>query len=372
MESTANRWLHYYATFVAFSTFLLLVAGALVTSNDAGLSVPDWPTSFRSFRITPPTGWVGGVKFEHGHRLIAGAVVLLTIGLALWLWRAERRPWVRRLGGLAVLAIVLQAVLGGITVLFYLPVDISVAHACLAQLFFCITVSLALFTSPGWRWDEPKIEDASAPSLREMATLTTALVFVQLMLGAAFRHHGFGIVPHVVVAALVSAGVLWILVRVLTVRPRSPSLPSDPSADGLRDAERGRSVSEVEGRNYRGARALERSALVLAGLLVVQVFLGFASYMILVENPAMRDQQPLPSFVEIATTHVVVGALLLAASLVLTYRAFQFTSPGQCEVAMPANTSFPRGSTSLTALSDQSKGRRESTEPVSRHQKAAV
>src|SRR5437763_1099076 len=84
----------------------------------------------------------------------------------------SRRPWVRRLGGLAVLAIVLQAVLGGITVLFYLPVDISVAHACLAQLFFCITVSLALFTSPDWRWDEPKIEDASAPSLREMATLT--------------------------------------------------------------------------------------------------------------------------------------------------------------------------------------------------------
>src|SRR5207247_2185438 len=123
--------------------------------------------------------------------------------------------------------------------------------------------------------------------------------------------------PHVVVASLVSAGVLWILVRVLTVRPRSPSL------------------SEVEGRDYRGARALERSALVLAGLLVVQVFLGIASYMILVGHPAMRDQQPLPSFVGIATTHVVVGALLLAASLVLTYRAFQFTA--RCnEVVEPA------------------------------------
>ena len=303
MESTATRRLHYYATFVAFSTFLLLIAGALVTSNDAGLSVPDWPTSFGSFQITPPTGWVGGVKYEHGHRLVAGAVVLLTIGLAVWLRRAERRPWVRRLGGFAVLVIVLQAVLGGITVLSYLPVDISVAHACLGQLFFCITVSLALFTRPDWRWDEPKIEDVSGPSLRELATLTTALVFVQLMLGAAFRHHGFGIVPHVVVASLVSAGVLWILVRVL--------------------------------RDYRGARALERSALVLAGLLVVQVFLGIASYMILVGHPAMRDQQPLPSFVGIATTHVVVGALLLAASLVLTYRAFQFTA--RCnEVVEPA------------------------------------
>ena len=83
MESTATRRLHYYATFVAFSTFLLLIAGALVTSNDAGLSVPDWPTSFGSFQITPPTGWVGGVKYEHGHRLVAGAVVLLTIGLVV-------------------------------------------------------------------------------------------------------------------------------------------------------------------------------------------------------------------------------------------------------------------------------------------------
>src|SRR5207245_3330881 len=146
IESTATRWLHYYATFVAFSTFLLLIAGALVTSNDAGLSVPDWPTSFGSFQITPPTGWVGGVKYEHGHRLVAGAVVLLTIGLAVWLRRAERRPWVRGLGGFAVLVIVLQAVLGGITVLSYLPVGILVRSACLGQLFFCITVSLALFT----------------------------------------------------------------------------------------------------------------------------------------------------------------------------------------------------------------------------------
>src|SRR5690348_11297607 len=132
-----NPWLHRYAVFVAGATFLLIIAGALVTSNDAGLSVPDWPTSFGTFRIPR---MVGGVKFEHGHRMIAGTVAILTVLLAVWLWRNEPRRWMRRLGALAVLTVIAQAVLGGITVLFYLPVAISVSHACLAQVFFCIIV----------------------------------------------------------------------------------------------------------------------------------------------------------------------------------------------------------------------------------------
>jgi heme a synthase len=320
MERTSrNRWLHTYATFVACSTFLLLIAGALVTSNDAGLSVPDWPTSFGSFRITPPTGWVGGVKFEHGHRVIAGTVALLTLALALALWRWEERRWVRRLGWVAVLAVIAQAVLGGITVLFYLPVDISVAHASLGQLFFSITVSLALFTRPEWRWDEPKFDDASSPSLRHLATLTTALVFIQLMLGAAFRHHGFGIVPHVVVAALVTGGVIWLLVRVLV--------------------------------SFRGAKALERSAILLTVLLLAQVFLGIASYLILVAHRG--DGQPLPPVVDLTTTHVVVGALVLAASLVVTYRAYQFTSPLRGGAAVPANTLLPHERESKSSAAER-------------------
>src|SRR5579864_6583268 len=145
-----NPWLHRYATFVAFCTFLLIIAGALVTGHDAGLSVPDWPTSFGTFRMPR---MVGGVKYEHGHRMIAGTVGLLTIFLALWLWRSDERRWVRRLGGLAVLTVIAQAVLGGITVLFFLPAPVSVAHACLAQLFFSIMVSLALFTRYDRRWN---------------------------------------------------------------------------------------------------------------------------------------------------------------------------------------------------------------------------
>src|SRR5437870_13825104 len=108
MKTTANNpWLARYASFVAFATLLLIIAGALVTSNDAGLSVPDWPTSFGTFRMPR---MVGGVKFEHGHRMVAATVVILTVILAGWLWRSEPRCWVRRLGAISVLTILAQAI----------------------------------------------------------------------------------------------------------------------------------------------------------------------------------------------------------------------------------------------------------------------
>ena len=123
---------HRFAVVTAVATFLLLVAGALVTSNDAGLSVPDWPLSHGS--LMPEM--VGGVFYEHSHRLIAATVAILTLILAIWLGRVERRRQVRRLAWTAVGMVLAQALLGGLTVLLYLPVAISVLHACLAQLFF--------------------------------------------------------------------------------------------------------------------------------------------------------------------------------------------------------------------------------------------
>lgn len=287
MQRTRNNvWVARYAAFVAVATFLLIIAGALVTSNDAGLSVPDWPTSFGTFRMPR---MVGGVKFEHGHRMIAGTVGILTVLLALWLWRSEHRSWVRRLGAVAVLVVVAQAVLGGITVLFYLPVTISVSHACLAQIFFCIMVGLAIFTRSEWRWDEQKFQDTGAPTVRHLAAGTTAAIFLQLMLGAAFRHNGFGIIPHVIGAVIVTVGVLWLLVRILVT--------------------------------YARERSLVRPALLLAALLLVQVFLGLSSY--IEKIGAINAPQPLPAVVAVTTTHVAVGALLLASSLVVTLYVFR-------------------------------------------------
>lgn len=289
MATSENHpWLHRYAAFVAFCTFLLIIAGALVTGNDAGLSVPDWPTSFGTFRMPR---MVGGVKFEHGHRMIAGTVGMLTILLALWVWRQDSRRWLRWVGFAAVMAVLAQAALGGITVLFYLPVAISTAHATLGQIFFCLAASLAFFTSPDWHWDEAKLEDTSTPSLHHLTTITTGVILVQLILGAVYRHSKEGsITLHVAGACVVTLLVGWVVSAVLMRFAKQPDLL--------------------------------HPALLLGGLLVAQLFLGIGSYYM--KMAARGAPQPLEPVVDITTTHVVVGALLLVTSLYLTYQARRF------------------------------------------------
>jgi len=287
-DSSSRRWLHAFATLVACGTFLLIVAGALVTSHAAGLSVPDWPTSFGSFRMPP---MVGGVLYEHGHRMIAGTVGILTILLAIWIWISEPRRWVRWLGVLAVLAVILQAVLGGLTVLLKLPPIVSVGHATLGQTFFAIAVSLALFMGAGWHWDEKKWEDGFSPSLRRLALGLTAATFVQLVLGAAFRHDAFGIVPHFVGAGVVSLLLVWVVARVLLEFPQEPRLV--------------------------------RPARILLFLLAVQLLLGLAAYNALVTSPG--SARLLPLAIGITMAHVAIGALILATSLVLTFEAYRLT-----------------------------------------------
>ncbi|MSV30846.1 MAG: hypothetical protein EXQ52_19180, partial [Bryobacterales bacterium] len=139
----SNVWLHRYSVLLAVCTLLLVVAGGLVTSNDAGLSVPDWPLSYG--KLMPVME--GGIFYEHGHRMVATTVGFLTIILAVWIWRVESRPWMRHLGFAALAAVIAQGLLGGMTVIFMLPKPVSISHACLAQLFFSTTVSIALFTS---------------------------------------------------------------------------------------------------------------------------------------------------------------------------------------------------------------------------------
>src|SRR5215471_748943 len=176
--------LHRFAKFLAGCTVLLLLAGSLVTSTGSGLSVPDWPTTYGWNMFTfPPSKWVGGILYEHGHRLIASTVGFLTIVLAAWLWFSDRRGWMKRLGITALGAVIAQGVLGGLTVMFFLPPAISTAHAGLAEIFFCITVALALFTSPGWMdaYDARITDDTG---LRRLATATTVLIYSQILVGA--------------------------------------------------------------------------------------------------------------------------------------------------------------------------------------------
>jgi cytochrome c oxidase assembly protein subunit 15 len=187
--------LHLSAVLVALSTAVLIFAGGLVTSTGSGLSVPDWPTTYGWFMFTfPLEKMVGGIRFEHTHRLIASTVGFLILVLAVWLRLAEPRRWVRRLGYAALAAVITQGILGGITVLWFLPDPISIAHASLAQLVFCLTIAIALTTSPGWK----RAYSARGPVpddriLQQIATATTVLVYVQILLGATMRHTDAGL-----------------------------------------------------------------------------------------------------------------------------------------------------------------------------------
>ena len=181
--------LHRYALLTAGCTFVLLLAGALVTSTGSSLAVPDWPLSFGKFFPEMK----GGVLFEHGHRMVAGTVAILTLGLAIYTQLLEKRSWVKKLAWCALGAVLLQAVLGGVTVLLHLPTEVSVAHAGLAQIFFCLIISLSLVTSKNWIEDGDRKIKSTVVSLRTAALMTTILVYVQILVGAVTRHSGFGL-----------------------------------------------------------------------------------------------------------------------------------------------------------------------------------
>lgn len=268
---------------------MLIVAGALVTSNDAGLSVPDWPTSFGSLYKIPKL--VGGVKFEHTHRMIAQGAGLLTIILAVWLWRAEKRRWLRMLGLAAVGTVIAQGILGGITVLYYLPPAVSSAHAALAQTFFCIAVAIALFTGQRWVEEQPRVEfDQRRPSLFTLTLLSIFALYVQLLLGAMFRHHGLSWWPHVVHAVVVSFVIAWTAIRALTV--------------------------------YSNIEAVRRPAIMMLSLVIAQLCLGFTAFLTRVAWGHDAVQPELPMVVS-TVAHVAVGALLLATTVILAIQVWR-------------------------------------------------
>jgi len=309
--------LHRFATFVAGCTVLLVLAGSLVTSTGSGLSVPDWPSTYGWNMFTfPPSKWVGGILYEHGHRLIASGVGFLTIILAAWLWLKERRRWLAWIGLAALAAVVAQGVLGGLTVMFFLPASVSTAHAGLAEIFLCLTIAIALFTSPGWIEgydgsgtrsvaDMPgtrNVHGLYAPALRRLATTTTVLIYAQILLGATMRHTGAGLAipdfplmfgrlvpdhwdPKIAIHFAHRAGAVIVTLAIVAT---------------ARDV----------WRHHRRRRELTRPAVLLLVLVAVQVTLGGLTVL------SQRD-------VLINSLHVVCGALVLASSLVLTLRTWR-------------------------------------------------
>jgi len=253
------------------------------------LSVPDWPTSFGSWYKIPQL--VGGVKFEHTHRMIAQGAGLLTIILAVWIWRVEKRRWLRILGVAAVGTVIAQGVLGGLTVLFYLPPAISSAHAALAQTFFCVAVVIAMFTGQRWIEEHPRVEfDASRPSLITLTLLSILVLYVQLLLGAMFRHHGMSWWPHVFNAVTVSFVLVWTAVRALSL--------------------------------YSHVEAVRLPAIVMLSLLIAQLCLGFTAFLTRVAWGKNAIQPELPMIVS-TVAHVAVGALLLASTVILAIQVWR-------------------------------------------------
>ncbi len=300
--------LHRFAKFVAGCTVLLVLAGSLVTSTDSGLSVPDWPTTYGWNMFTfPPSKWVGGIFYEHGHRLIASTVGMLTIVLAAWLWRAESRRWMRWLGVTALGAVVAQGLLGGLTVLFFLPAAVSTAHAGLAEIFLCLAVSIALFTSPSWiagygraPGEPPGIDDSI---LRRAATATTALIFVQILIGATMRHTGAGL-------AIPTFPLAW--GHVLPPRwDARIAIHFAHRAGALVVTLFIAATSAHVWYHDRRRRELTRPAALLVALVAGQIALGALTVL------SRRD-------VAINSAHVVCGALTFATSMVLTLRSWRF------------------------------------------------
>jgi cytochrome c oxidase assembly protein subunit 15 len=297
---------HTFAVIVACCTFLLILAGALVTSNDAGLSVPDWPTSFGSmYRIPPMTG---GVQFEHGHRMVAQFIGLLTIILAVWTQRVDRRPWMRTLGWAALGTVIAQGMLGGLTVLLQLPPAVSTAHATLGQTFFCIVVSIALFTGRTWVESLPRpISDPANPRLIVATTVTVVCVWLQLILGAAFRHSGMRIIPHLIGAVVVTGVIHWASLGTI--------------------------------KRYRHIPQLRKPALALLMLLGLQLVLGIFAYItriLMGKDPS----GPLLTTVVSTVAHVANGALVLATAVVLAIQVRRYLAAPEA-VQIKANSQRP-------------------------------
>jgi cytochrome c oxidase assembly protein subunit 15 len=189
-----NRPLHWFAVLTALFTFLLLGAGGLVTSHEAGLSVPDWPTSYGyNMFALPIKFWHGGAFFEHTHRLLASGAGFLTTILAVWLWLKEPRQWMKWLGVIAFLLVVAQGVLGGLRVTMKMD-SLGVFHGVIAQSFFVLTCALALFTSPFWiGWSAGGNKFFVKRGLWRLGLAATMLIFVQLILGATMRHQHAGL-----------------------------------------------------------------------------------------------------------------------------------------------------------------------------------
>lgn len=315
-------WLHRFALLTAVSTLVLIAVGGVVTSKGVGLAVPDWPTTYGyNMFLFPWSKMVGGIFYEHSHRLVASAVGLLTTVLAVWLWLKEPRLWVRVLGVAAWLTVVAQGVLGGLRVV-WLKDELGIVHACLAQGFFVMTVCLALFTSRWWKkLPSRAIPDGGGIDIRWLLGAVTAMIFVQLVLGATMRHEHAGLA--ITDFPLSYGRVLPPLdpVSIAQINRERVQLMDLPATDSfqilLHWTHRAWAVLILGAVVFAAAR-VKRTLKAIPGLaawgyawvalVIGQMILGAATVW---TNKAA----------DVATAHVALGALILAVGMLLSFCA---------------------------------------------------
>lgn len=307
-SSAYNAAHHRFTVVVACLTFLLLIAGGLVTSNNAGLAVPDWPTSFGHWFWAH---MVGGVKYEHTHRMIAEGIGLLTIAVAVWTWLVDQRKWMRWLTIGAVAGVVFQGILGGLTVKNFLPPWLSTAHGVVGQTMFCVLAAIAVFTGRNWLVEPTeRMTNKEARPLLRHCWMLIGFLYLQLILGAGFRHvwTKWGptaanrwperkiihllLYPHILNALIVSGLILYVSLRVLN---KHSSIPH-----------------------------LRTPAMSLLVLLVAQLLLGGAAYFTRVVQ-GVDEAQPTAGLVATTVAHLGVGALILASTVILTIQAYRYS-----------------------------------------------
>ncbi|MFQ5571291.1 MAG: heme A synthase [Rhodothermales bacterium] len=314
-NSTRRRYR--FSILAVIACVALLSWGGLVTSIDAGLAVPDWPSSFGSYDPLatgfedpndPSARWWNRLPIlaEHGHRLLGALVGLFTVLLALWTWRADERRWMRILAFAALALVIIQGVLGGLRVI-WVSLDLAVVHALAAQLFFSLLVALALFTSDGWL----RAEDVPEPSPRtkrlgQLAVASVVALYVQIVLGALLRHPGAGIDLlfggiHATGAFLVAGLVFAVFVHIR--------------------------------KHFEASRLLNRGAWVMLGSVAVQFMLGFTAFIVLLVESQTAQRSALQ--VILNSTHLVVGALLMASAVCLALLSLRRPVPAPRESNAP-------------------------------------
>jgi cytochrome c oxidase assembly protein subunit 15 len=300
MTTTYHPSVHRFAIFVVCWTILLLIAGALVTSNEAALSVPDWPLSYGT--LTPPM--VGGIRYEHSHRVIAAVLGVLSIVLAVWVWAKDERRWLRWFSVIAVAGIAAQGILGGEVVRQLLHYWLPVAHACFAQIVFAALLSIAVFTSRWWISDQPQVEDTGSPSIHSLAIANAAVIYLQVILGAGFRHKEIPVWPHMVGALIVLGMVIW--------------------------------LAAVLRRRFEKSAAISKTRILLHAILGTQLLLGLGAYW---SRLTTADApQPMPLMVTLTVMHTVVGAILFGVSILIVLLCYRLV-PRRRE--LPAATQRP-------------------------------